>query len=572
MGLSLWLKTHRYSRKGYNMEEKKKNNYKKIALLVICIVLIMSGIGIISQQKSSQNKDLPSLTPVRTGQVDSKEKLDERKQTLKVLTDVMNGERNPALATTSGEIAANSFIFEPLARRDANGVMQNILAKSIKISEDGKLITVKLPRKLFFSDGTKVTASDVAASISLVCYMGENTCQQIKGSETFIKGETNKLKGVTIVDKRTLTIEFDTSKISNQMVLEVPIQKGDFVNWDSGGNPYKHLSQSLGDGIGTGAYILETADTDKILLKSNQNYRTGAPQIKQVEIKQYVFTDLKAALLKGDVDLIRFSNENPAFDMLFEEKGLSLYECPQEQLLCLAFNYDIEMMRNQDLRKGIAYALDREDYLSKEGKLYYSPETNFLLEQNIYKPEGVINKDLGEARKLVKKAKKEMDLDQIVLRLPLLKGDNKVYEKMAKTLKKQLAAIDITLEITKMSQEEYMDALYLRNGFDICFTGEDINAEYSSLSKLVERRNGLPIAPENISEFNKELVELKEKGGFPIEGPTVISAFQTKVFQQAVLLPIARRKQYIAVSADLAGYQITPYNTLAYDFGKAKIQ
>ena len=97
-----------------------------------------------------------------------------------MLTVSVNAEENPtfvyarAASTTSFDLHQeitenNAFaidkIFEPLVLFDENGDIEDWLAESHTISDDGLVYTFVLRDGLKFSDGTDVTAEDVKFSL-----------------------------------------------------------------------------------------------------------------------------------------------------------------------------------------------------------------------------------------------------------------------------------------------------------------------------------------------------------------------------------------------------------------------
>lgn len=73
---------------------------------------------------------------------------------------------DPLMSTANAtqDIARN--IFEPLVALDAEGEVQPVIASGWDVSDDGKKTTFELRRDVKFHNGNKVTAEDVAASLT----------------------------------------------------------------------------------------------------------------------------------------------------------------------------------------------------------------------------------------------------------------------------------------------------------------------------------------------------------------------------------------------------------------------
>lgn len=75
---------------------------------------------------------------------------------------------NPVLALSEADKNLTSLIYSGLVRVTPNGEIENDLAESIEVSEDKLSYTVKLKDDVFFHDGDKVTADDVAFTIQKI--------------------------------------------------------------------------------------------------------------------------------------------------------------------------------------------------------------------------------------------------------------------------------------------------------------------------------------------------------------------------------------------------------------------
>jgi peptide/nickel transport system substrate-binding protein len=75
---------------------------------------------------------------------------------------------NPLYASTPAEQAASRLLFSSLYRYDDKGKLSDDLATSMAISPDGRQYTVALRDDAYWSDGTKVTADDVAFTVDLM--------------------------------------------------------------------------------------------------------------------------------------------------------------------------------------------------------------------------------------------------------------------------------------------------------------------------------------------------------------------------------------------------------------------
>src|SRR5690606_21921144 len=75
---------------------------------------------------------------------------------------------NPVLAITKADNDLVALTYSGLVRLSPDGQLQNDLAESVTVSDDGTVYNVILKDDRYFHDGTKVTAEDVAFTIGLI--------------------------------------------------------------------------------------------------------------------------------------------------------------------------------------------------------------------------------------------------------------------------------------------------------------------------------------------------------------------------------------------------------------------
>jgi peptide/nickel transport system substrate-binding protein len=193
---------------------------------------------------------------------------------------------NPYLSGGTKDIEAGSLVLEPLARYDETGLMVPWLVDEIPtvenggVSEDLMSITWTLSEGILWSDGTPLTAADVAFSWQY-CVDPETGCNAL----SYFSDVTN----VEAVDDRTVTITFGVPK---------PFPYGPFVGAESpiiqaaqfadclGANAVNCTEQNFGP-IGTGPYVVEEfRANDVVTFVANPNYREeGKPYFQRAVFK-----------------------------------------------------------------------------------------------------------------------------------------------------------------------------------------------------------------------------------------------------------------------------------------------
>lgn len=183
---------------------------------------------------------------------------------------------NPYLSSGTKDIESSSMVIEPLARYNETGEMVPLLVDEIPtvdnggVSEDLKSITWKLSDGITWSDGSPLTAADVAFTAEY-CLHPEGGCQQ---SSNFTDVES-----VEAVDDQTVKITFGVAKpfpYGPFVGSQVPVlQKAQFENC-LGAKAPECTDANFGP-IGTGPFVVtDFKANDVISLAANDKYRDPA--------------------------------------------------------------------------------------------------------------------------------------------------------------------------------------------------------------------------------------------------------------------------------------------------------
>ena len=154
---------------------------------------------------------------------------------------------------------AAQFLFSRLLRYTGktNNELTGALAESWKWSSDGKSVTFKLRKNLIFSDGSPLTADDVAFSFTRLLdpktkspYQGTYTV--IKGAKDFIEGKTSTVSGIVVVDPET--IRFDLDKPAPYFLNQVALPTAGIVSRKA----VEKYGDTFGEHpVGAGAFVLD---------------------------------------------------------------------------------------------------------------------------------------------------------------------------------------------------------------------------------------------------------------------------------------------------------------------------
>lgn len=177
-------------------------------------------------------------------------------------------------------------LYEPLLRIDVNTMdIKPGIAESFTVSQDARVFTFKIRKGVYFHDdecfgskGRELTAQDVKYSLDMACsgldvnIVSYHLVDKITGAKEFNKNSKKSLpkggvSGIKVVNANTIEIVLNEpfvgfDKVLAQHSLSV-FPKEAFEMY--GKEMKKHP-------VGTGPFMLETFDNDKIVLKRNPKY------------------------------------------------------------------------------------------------------------------------------------------------------------------------------------------------------------------------------------------------------------------------------------------------------------
>jgi len=260
------------------------------------------------------------------------------------------------------------------------------LAESFSISEDGTVYTIVLKKGVFFHDdpiftegkGREVTAEDVVYCFTKLCEPYEDNAlypyviDLIKGAAEYRQAKqegkptSERPEGLRVVDKYKLEIELEHPTPNFLAVLTHP------CCWIFPKELYEYEDQINNWCIGTGPFKAFTIKmNDVIIFQRNSNYRgidslgRALPYLDAVRCN---FVDSEQdqldAFLEGNLDLIFRVPRNSVARLVKaaenESAGYSILTTPGMRVEYYGLQHRSELFGNEDVRKAINYAIDRQ--------------------------------------------------------------------------------------------------------------------------------------------------------------------------------------------------------------------
>ncbi|NYB72721.1 ABC transporter substrate-binding protein [Sedimentibacter hydroxybenzoicus DSM 7310] len=336
----------------------KKKLLSIFSLIMACSMIVLTACAPASQ----------SSGPEQPEKQDERSAGDEKAPSASAKTEIIMGLTRgissiwPGGENDQGTVIMNNQFWNNLVRKNfETGEIEPELAKSWNISEDNLTYTFELRDDVYFHNGVKMTAEDVAWSLN-----------EWHKYETYTKDYLVFFNNAEVIDEYTVALHYDkiyAAALEGLSMNLVGIMNKEYTlekmgtNWDSSENAQSRGVYGEIDPMGTGPYkFASKVSGESYTMEANEQYFEGAPAFKKVTVK--IMTDANAALMaleSGEIDALSHA---PASDKMAIESNPDLVwyqNSDTPMLIWLMLNKDNEYLKNDKVRQAIAYALDKEE-------------------------------------------------------------------------------------------------------------------------------------------------------------------------------------------------------------------
>ncbi|MHA4068467.1 ABC transporter substrate-binding protein [Bacillus cereus] len=270
-----------------------------------------------------------------------------------------------------------SVIFASLVSTDKQGKPIPELAEKWDVSSDQLTYTFHLRKDLKFSDGSPLTADDVAFTLTLLhdkAYEGEVDISQyaVKGGKEYKEGKATSIEGIQVVDPQTIKIT--TEKVNSQAIF---VLGGTVLSKAYYGKDYKqntsldYLKDLYGKPLAAGPYKFEKyIPGQEVRFVANENYYAGKPKIQNF-IYKITSGDTKLQLFQtGEVDHTGLGTGD---EVLEQAKALEFANIQIETAPSFSYIYmnnNKPYLKDKKVRQALIYGLDRKKYVDTALKGY----------------------------------------------------------------------------------------------------------------------------------------------------------------------------------------------------------
>lgn len=384
------------------------------------------------------------------------------------------GSLDPALAVQNTDISAIQMMFTGLVALSSDGKVTDQLASNHTISSDGLTYTFTLRPDLTFSDGTRLTANDVAYSINRALLPSTKSpaasfLSPIKDFTKIITGQLPTLIGDSLIVKDDHTISIILAQPTAYFLQSLAaLPTGYTVNKKVVEKYGAKWTEHLGEGGGAGPFKASSYSHNKgLTLTPNTNYYGPKPRLQRVELQQSGNTDTTyKSYQAGQLDYAAI----PLAELANAKKRPDYKHTPTLGLNYVLMNYQAKPFNNIKIRQAFVLAINK-DILAQTVMHGSVLPTNHLIPQGVpgYNqaltgPAGVTSTkgDLQKAKQLFQEGLQEENYQNAAalpsITLSYLAGSNDTKNLVTVLAQQWQTAFGVNMQVSSMEASALVQA------------------------------------------------------------------------------------------------------------------
>jgi len=427
---------------------------------------------------------------------------------------------------------------------DELGQAYPALAESWKLTKDGKSISYTLKSDIRWSDGNRLTTSDVKFSFDFLM----NKIKKYR-----LKSRISPVREMIIIDDRSCRFEFTRPVVDPLYITNIPILPMVWKKFIDEPNKIENLYST--EFIGCGPFVLSSVNDESLILKKNKSNSEMVPFVDTVTIyfSKAIKNLSKPLHLEVGIpieDVSRYKSDSLYQIMTYPLRGYSF----------IAWNLRNRLFQDVKMRTALTLGIDRETIVDGvlagfgtvvDGPIYPGLiDVNMQVAQNRYDPQlaqqildslGWLDKGLGIRARQGKELKFTLKLNK----------EDEIRQKIALNIKKNLAAIGVIVEIKIQDWNEILRAIK-RKTFDALLVTWVDGDRYdpSELFHSVGIKDGL-----NLTSYSNKLsdhyIEIGLNSMNPQERQNSWHLFQNQIAKDLPCTFLYNQNSIVAVNKSL---------------------
>ncbi|MBK1809051.1 peptide ABC transporter [Clostridium sp. YIM B02505] len=566
---------------------------KSIALLstILAGAVVLTGCG---TKKDDTKKSNDAAKTVKANEVKKATEVSklpqvakDRKDTLIVGGDAPKGKFNPLYSDSVYDGYITDLIFEGLITNDAEGNPIPALASKWDISNDGKTYTFTLVDGAKFSDGTEVTADDVAFTYTAFCdpkYDGPrvDAVEKLQGYKEYKEGTATSVSGIKVIDKKTVSFTLTQVKGPGIYDFAYGILPKAVYNFEKGN--MQKIKDSFLKPVGAGEFkFVEFKQGESVTLEKNDKFYKGAPKIAKIIYKVTNDKTNVQELSAGQVDVNRITANANTVKMVQSAGFLDQQIFTANNYNYIGLNTRLPMFSDKKVRQALMYGLRRDEFVQSYYQGYGTVANTHNAPTSWVDPTGLneYKYDVDKANKLLDEAGWKMN-DSTKIREKdgkpfeihwLATSDNKMMESLIPIVKEDWKKLGINVITDMLDFNTVSEKVYDKQDFQMYAMGWSLSVDPDPSGIFAKSQDTLG-GYNSVGWHPDKSEELIAKGLGTTKQDERKAAYQewTKLINDEVpYLFIVNPKQVWGVSSRVKGMEISAFRDWTYDAYKAEL-
>lgn len=464
-----------------------KSNWIKYVFIIFIVGLLLFAIFKIRQDEEEKQQELEHTTT-------QEEKITELTMGIAELDNI-----NPILSNHKSVQDISKLIYDPLVTLTVDYKAEPCLAKEWAKQSDNSYL-IKLRENVKWSDGPKFTAEDVRFTID-----------RLKEVSSIYSYNVQYITSIDIVDDYTVKINLDREVPFFEYQLTFPILSKDYYEAEEFVNTEKNKSP-----VGTGKYKITEVQPSFIILEKNTGWWNKETNLTIEKITVNLYSsigELYNSFKIGNIDLIATNNDK--LQEYIGTIGYSAKELKGREHTFLALNTQNYFLSKQEVRRAIAYSIDKENIVSSifHNKCFTS---SFPLDYGNWLSQGQdvsngyhleqakqVLVDNGWVYRSRSWQKTENRKTQAITLSLLVRASDSSKVAVAENLKQQLEDQGIKINVVQASDEQYNNSINAKK-YDIALCSMTLSPS-PNLATYFEQGNLANYSNEEVSTIMNEV-------------------------------------------------------------------
>ena len=279
------------------------------------------------------------------------------------------GELLPVYYSTTYDAYLVNLMFDGLMTNNEAAEIIPHVAKGYTLSDDHLTYTFELRDDVKFSDGTPLTAKDVAFTYTIFAdpsYDGryKSVVREMVGYTEYNEGDATEFAAIKVEGDYKISFTFTEPKADNLNKFSYGIMPAHHYAYEKGNiQPIKDKMQNF-DILGSGSYTFVNFEPKQFVeLEANPTHFLGEPKIKNLITKFTTADTYMQELAAGTIDVqLQVPSNNDNLAQIEEPGFLDITSYDANSYGFFVFNLRDERLAELEVRQALVYGFDRAEF------------------------------------------------------------------------------------------------------------------------------------------------------------------------------------------------------------------